>query len=130
MSPLVVSVSVVISPSQQSDTTRVSDVLFQLRLLLIICLNPLLPHVMINDQSPNLPDFKPTTDPVFTWGYVDSDTFCHLKAAFPFCILVTQKLTRTFKSKDHISYLEQRLPLSCVRTCARAVTTDYSLLQR
>ena len=34
-----------------------------------------------------------------------------LKAAFTFCILVTQKPTRTSKSKDHISCLERKLPL-------------------
>ena len=34
-----------------------------------------------------------------------------LKAAFKFCILVTQKPTRTSKSKDHISCLEHRLLL-------------------
>ena len=32
-----------------------------------------------------------------------------LKAAFTFCILITQKPTRTSKSKDHMSCLERRL---------------------
>ena len=64
-----------------------------------------------------------------------------LKAAFTFCVLVTQKPTHTLKSKDHISCLERRLPLwsggnlnklllegraiqSCLRTCGSAATTD------
>ena len=34
-----------------------------------------------------------------------------LKAAFTFCILVTQKPTRTSKSKDNMSCLERRLLL-------------------
>ena len=34
-----------------------------------------------------------------------------LKAAFTFCTLVTQKPTRTSKSKDHISCLERRMLL-------------------
>ena len=34
-----------------------------------------------------------------------------MKAAFTFCTLVTQKLIRTSKSKDHISCLERRMLL-------------------
>ena len=112
------------------------------------------------DQRCSLPDFEPSSIPVFNWGSVDSDTFCHsleasysevvhwrnnsfkipsgnvgkkfvlelarlfrsagegsslesiaLKAAFTFCTLVTQKPTRTSKSKDHISCLERRMLL-------------------
>ena len=112
------------------------------------------------DQRCSLPDFEPSSIPVFNWGSVDSNTFCHsleasysevvhwrnnsfkipsgnvgkkfvlelarlfrsagegsslesiaLKAAFTFCTLVTQKPTRTSKSKDHISCLERRMLL-------------------
>ena len=35
------------------------------------------------DQRCSLPDFEPSSIPVFNWGSVDSDTFCHsLEASY------------------------------------------------
>ena len=33
------------------------------------------------DLCCSLPDFEPTSNPVFTWGPIDSETFCHLLEA-------------------------------------------------
>ena len=38
---------------------------------------------LFQNPSHYLPDFVPSTNPVFTWGSVDSDTFCHsLESAY------------------------------------------------
>jgi len=37
-----------------------------------------------DDQFMALPDFEPSASPIFTWGSVNSDTFCHsLEAGGP-----------------------------------------------
>jgi len=65
-----------------------------------------------------------------------------LKVAFTFCVLVTQKLICASKSKDHVSFLEQRLTLwsdgnlielllegrtiqNRLCTCAHVAATDF-----
>ena len=95
------------------------------------------PSCMVSSESssvtgqslPSLPDFLSVAEAQFTWGSMDSQSFCHaLEATYQEVVhwrsncfkipngnvtkkFVLQKPSKTSKSKDHVSCIERRLHL-------------------